>query len=78
MLFRPPSAENVAYDPSPVALVIAGAKLGQTIYATYGAAYAPAMEARYGFVRMAAQRWASIVAENARKAQQIVDGKRSF
>lgn len=74
MLFRPPSAENVAYDPSPVALVIAGAKLGQTIYATYGASYAPAMEARYGFVRMAAQNWQSIVNRNARLAKERVLG----
>jgi hypothetical protein len=72
--FRPPSLGNVAYDPSPVALVIAGAKLGQTIFATYGAVYAPRMEARYGFVRLAAQNWQSIVAKNARLARQRVTG----
>lgn len=72
MTFRPPSGGSIAYDPSPVALVIAGAKLGQTIYATYGASYAPRMEARYGFVRLAAQQWARIVSRNAALARQRV------
>jgi hypothetical protein len=72
--FRSPSATSVAYDASPVALVIAGAKLGQTIYATYGAAYAPQMEARYGFVRLAAQNWQEIVSRNAVLARQRVSG----
>jgi len=72
MMFRPPSAGSVAYEASPVALVIAGARLGQTIYATYGASYAPRMEARYGFVRLAAQRWQEIVSRNARLARQRV------
>ena len=72
--FRPPSATSVAYDPSPVALVIAGAKLGETIYATYGAVYAPRMEATYGFVRLAAQNWQGIVSRNAKLARLRVAG----
>jgi len=73
MTFRPPDAKSVKYDPSPVALVIAGAQLGQTIYATYAAAYAPRMEARYGFVRLAAQNWQSIVDRRARIVKRRVD-----
>jgi hypothetical protein len=71
--FRPPDG-NFAYEPSAVALVIAGARLGETIYATYAANYAPFMEARYGFVRLAAQNWQSIVDRNAREAQRRVLG----
>lgn len=74
MMFRPPNVQNAAYDASPVALVIAGAKLGETIYATYGAVYAPRMEAKYGFVRLAAQNWQQIVNRNARLARQRVAG----
>lgn len=50
-----------------VALVIAGAGIGQTIYACYTAAYAAFVEygtskmAGRGFVRLAAQRWQQIV-----------------
>jgi hypothetical protein len=57
------------YDAGAVALVINAAKLGETIFATYSAAYGPAMEARYGFVRLAAQHWQQIVSKNAREAQ---------
>ena len=64
--------QDVAYNPAPVALVIAGARLGQTIFATYGAVYARAMEARYGFVRLAAQNWQKIVGKNVRIAKERV------
>lgn len=70
MMFRPPSLETAAYDPSPVALVIAGAKLGDTIYATYAANYAPIMEERYAFVRLAAQNWQRIVSKTAEEAKR--------
>jgi hypothetical protein len=65
MEFREPLSKSATYDPSPVALVIAGAKLGDTVYATYAAAYAPQMEAKYGFVRLSAQNWQSIVNKRA-------------
>lgn len=65
MQFREPLSQSVAYDPSPVALVIAGAKLGDAVYATYAASYAPQMEEKYGFVRLAAQNWQSIVNRRA-------------
>lgn len=76
MTFRPPpdaKEGSAAYDPEPVALVINGAKLGDTIYATYGAEYAGRMETRYGFVRLAAQNWQSIVSKRARKVKARVD-----
>ncbi len=73
MVFRLPGRSE-QYDPSPVALVIAGAALGDKIYATYAAAYAPRMEARYGFVRLAAQNWQQIVTRNAALARQRVHG----
>ena len=38
------------------------------------AAYAPYMEARYGFVRLAAQNWQQIVSRNAREARRRVLG----
>ena len=75
ILFRPPSVKSFAYDPSPVALVIAGAKLGETVYGTYGAAYAPMMEARYGFVRLAAQNWQKIVTRNVRELAALPGGR---
>jgi hypothetical protein len=75
LTFRPPKGSSIAYDPSPVALVIAGAKLGEAIYATYGQEYGPAMEVRYGFVRLAAQNWQGIVTRNARLARQRVQSR---
>lgn len=73
VVFRPPSVTSAKYDPSPVALTIAGAKLGQVIYATYGAAYAPRMEARYGFVRLASQNWQDIVSRRAKIVRRRVN-----
>lgn len=50
----------------PLPLVLLSAQLGDTIYAGWVADYARAMEARYGFMRSAAQRWPQIVDESAR------------
>lgn len=76
MVFRPPpeTAEQRAnYQPEPVALVISGAKVTDKIYATYGAVYARRMEAMYGFVRLAAQNWQSIVSKRAAIVKSRVD-----
>lgn len=66
-------AAGASYDKTsdalsgPVSLVIASARLGQTIWACFTASYAGYMEygtskfAGYGFVRLAAQRWPRIV-----------------
>lgn len=74
VLFQSPKGGSVAYDASPVAMTIAGAKLGDTIYAVYGVAYGRAMEAKYGFVRLAAQNWPRIVTKAALKVQSRVGG----
>lgn len=70
MVFRPPTG-NAVYDPSPVALVIASAKGGDTIFATYGMEYAPAMEEKYAFVRLTAQNWQAIVNRNVRRLARL-------
>ena len=65
----------VTFDTSAPALTIAGAKLGDTVYAVYGANYAPYVEygtggrAGRGFVRLAAQRWPEIVSQAATEAR---------
>jgi hypothetical protein len=66
------------YDGAAIALVIAGAEIGETIYVGYTAAYAVALEyghskqAPAGFVRLAAQNWPQIVAEVSSEAQARV------
>lgn len=72
VVFKPPTGGNVAYDPSPIALVIASAKVGDTIYATYSVEYARAMEERYGFTRLAAQNWQTIVSRTAARVKRRV------
>lgn len=72
VVFRPPAGGNIQYDPSPVAMVIASAKLGDTIYATYSVEYAREMEYRYGFVRLSAQNWQEIVSRAAVRVKRRV------
>lgn len=66
---RPQKGQSYVYNGGNVTLVIAGAELGQTVWVTYTAAYAAHQEygtskmAGRGFVRLAAQRWPSIVDE---------------
>ena len=64
-----PEGETFAYDAAPIALTIAGAPLGTTIFAAYGANYAghveygtSKMQGR-GFVRLAAMQWQTVVSE---------------
>lgn len=81
---------SVADNDGQIALVIAGAVLGQTIYAGFTAAYARRIE--YGFkgedslgrtynqegvgmVRLAAQEWANIVARNSAIAKARVEAR---
>lgn len=50
-----------------VAIVIFRAKPGEAIFFGWTAEYAKYMERRYGFMRLAAQKWDRIVAKNAAK-----------
>lgn len=63
------------YDPGATSLVINNAKIGDTLTATFAAEYAIIMEARYAFVRLAAQRWPQIVEAEAAKAQADVESR---
>lgn len=74
-------ADGASYTPdvTEISLAIAGAEIGQTIFAGYTAAYAPALEyghskqAPNGMVRLAAQRWPAVVAEVSARAQARVE-----
>ncbi len=71
---EPGKGQSYVYSESAIALVIAGASLGQTIYFGYTANYAAARE--YGargqeldaFVRSAAQKWPQIVNQVSKEA----------
>lgn len=58
------------YKEGDVSLTILSARLGQTIYVTYTAAYARVQESRRGFVRLAAQRWQKIVKDVSAEARK--------
>lgn len=75
------------WDEGAVQLVILSAKIGDSVYAVYSAAYARRMEygfsgtdslgrtynqSGYGFVRLAAQKWQTIVQEVVRDAKSRV------
>lgn len=69
---RPTKGQTYSIDSGAVALVIAGADLGETIYAGFVAAYSRYREYKDGFVRGAAENWQKIVDKNARKAMQRI------
>jgi hypothetical protein len=60
---------SIPYDENVAVLVIAQAQVGQTIYAGYTASYAPYVENRFGFVRLAAMEWQSIVRDVTQEAK---------
>lgn len=76
----PEEGKTYSYNVGSVALTIAGAELGQTIWAVYGASYASAQE--YGskgregrqFVAQAAQKWNLIVSAVCHDLQSSVEG----
>jgi hypothetical protein len=65
---RPVEGAPYADDDSQIALVIAGASLGQTIFLGFTASYARPREYYDGMVRLTAQRWPSIVKEVVKDA----------
>jgi hypothetical protein len=79
--FKPENVEAFAYADQQVALVIAAARIGDTIYAVYTANYARFQEygtegrAGRGFVRLAAQQWQQVVSEVAAEAQARAAGR---
>jgi len=62
-----PSGESSEANETAVALVIYRAKPGDKIYFGWTAVYSRAMERKYGYMRLAAQKWDRIVALNAAK-----------
>jgi hypothetical protein len=59
---------------SAAALAINKAKIGDTIYFGWTANYAQYMEAKYAFMRLAAQRWGQFVKMAARRIEQSGSG----
>lgn len=70
-----PGSGSVPYDPGSITAVIAGAKLGQTIYIGWTANYVGLLEmghskqAPSGFVRLAAMQWQQTVADAVQQAK---------
>lgn len=61
--YKPADGGSYSYSADAANLAMAGATLDDVIYFTWTANYAPFVEARRGFVRLAAQRWQQIVAQ---------------
>lgn len=59
-----------AFDMQPIVAAIMQANLGDRIVLGWTAEYAPYMEARYGFVRLAAQNWQQIVRQAVTKVRR--------
>jgi hypothetical protein len=66
---RPATGALYTDNDTEIALVIAGASLGQTIYLGFTASYAVPREYQDGMVRLAAQRWTAIVGEVVAEAK---------
>lgn len=69
---NPDPKGSFTWDAQDVVLTISGAPLGTPILAVYSAAYAKKVEERYGFVRLAAQRWPQIVEDSVSRAKAAV------
>jgi hypothetical protein len=66
---------KVKFDKEPpITLVIAGARLGETINLGFQAVYSGVQEHRHGFVRLTAQRWPQIVRASGAKIKKQVEG----
>ncbi|MNR11049.1 hypothetical protein D3C85_1273300 [compost metagenome] len=74
---KPDGDGRYSYSPGPVNLSIVGSPVPGRVTLTYTANYSRFMEVRYGFVRLAAQRWPSIVSEEVAKARENVARNRS-
>ncbi|MCP1550710.1 MULTISPECIES: HK97 gp10 family phage protein [Methylorubrum] len=80
---RPDDAKTYAYNPTAASLVLAGAGIGDTLFASYTANYAGFVhygrEGRPGrqWVTMAAQRWPTIVAQVSAELQGRVEARQA-
>ena len=65
---------NSAYTSGPISIVINRAKIGDQVVFGWAAQYSIYMEAKYSFVRHAAQNWQQIVNKAAQKVKARVGG----
>lgn len=72
---KPKGFSVTNWDSSQVTVVINGMDLGDTLYLGWTAEYAPYMENRYGFARLAAQNWKNIVSETTIEARIAFNAK---
>jgi hypothetical protein len=66
--YKPDGQEKFGYSEAQAVLTIAKASLDDVIFFVWTANYAPYVEAKRGFVRLAAQQWQSVVNQVAREA----------
>ena len=71
---KPIGNGNSTYSEGPVSIVINRAKIGDTVVFGWGAQYSIYMEAKYSFVRHAAQNWQQIVIKADQKVKTRVGG----
>lgn len=69
---KPKNYSGGSWNPDEAALVISKAQLGDRVIFGYVARYAPYMEARYGWVRLAAQNWPQIVNRSVKLIKQRI------
>jgi hypothetical protein len=69
---KPDSYAGGTWDSDAAALIISRAQLGDRIIFGWTARYSVYMEARYRFLRLAAQNWNSIVQRNAKRLEERV------
>jgi len=65
---------NSPYSAGPISIVINRAKIGDRVVFGWNAQYSIYMEARYSFLRSAAQNWQQIVDKSAQKVRARVGG----
>jgi len=68
----PKGYKNTDFDAGPALLAINSVKIGDRLVLGWTANYAIYMEARYSFMRRAAQNWDTIAAQSARKVRRAI------
>lgn len=67
---KPEGYSGGSWNPDESLIIVNRAKIGDRIVFGWTANYAIYMEARYGFLRLAAQNWPAIVKRNAERLRQ--------